>query len=251
MAKEEYTGTKDLGVTSLHPPTLNTTIYLPWSEKKKTEFRLFQKGCDCHGIQSATGSGGGATGQSSPRSDHWVGRVCVAWVCDCGWTLATQWLSSWATEEGELKLQPQSLPPTIITLLGFSVHGILRQEYQSGLPFVSPGALPDPGIKPRSPALQANRLPPEPTRKPRPLLVMRLSVSCQRENLQKCKRKCRTSRQMISKVEKKLTSAGFGGWSRYYVSWLLLDIWATNFPSEGLGISLGRLQMSIYYYLVF
>jgi len=30
-----------------------------------------------------------------------------------------------------------------------------RQEYWSGLPFPSPGDLPDPGIKPESPALQA------------------------------------------------------------------------------------------------
>ena len=33
-----------------------------------------------------------------------------------------------------------------------------RQEYWSGFPFPSPGYLPDPGIKPRSPALQANSL---------------------------------------------------------------------------------------------
>ena len=37
-----------------------------------------------------------------------------------------------------------------------------RQEYWSGLPFPSPGDLPDPGIKPRSPALQADTLPSEP-----------------------------------------------------------------------------------------
>ena len=37
-----------------------------------------------------------------------------------------------------------------------------RQEYWSGLPFPSPGGLPDPGIEPRSPALQANTLPSEP-----------------------------------------------------------------------------------------
>ena len=37
-----------------------------------------------------------------------------------------------------------------------------RQEYWSGLPFPSPGDLPDPGIKPRSPALQANTLLSEP-----------------------------------------------------------------------------------------
>ena len=37
-----------------------------------------------------------------------------------------------------------------------------RQEYWSGLPFPSPGDLPDPGIKPGSPALQADSLPSEP-----------------------------------------------------------------------------------------
>ena len=40
--------------------------------------------------------------------------------------------------------------------------GFSRQEYWSGLPFPSPGDLPDPGIKPASPmspALQANSLP--------------------------------------------------------------------------------------------
>ena len=33
--------------------------------------------------------------------------------------------------------------------------GFSRQEYWSGLPFPSPGDLPDPGVKPGSPALQA------------------------------------------------------------------------------------------------
>ena len=37
-----------------------------------------------------------------------------------------------------------------------------RQEYWSGLPFPSPGDLPNPGIEPGSPALQADALPPEP-----------------------------------------------------------------------------------------
>ena len=36
--------------------------------------------------------------------------------------------------------------------------GFLRKEYQSGLPFPSPGNLPDPEIKPKSPALQADSL---------------------------------------------------------------------------------------------
>jgi len=37
--------------------------------------------------------------------------------------------------------------------------GISRQEYWSGLPFHSPGGPPNPGIKPRPPALQADCLP--------------------------------------------------------------------------------------------
>ena len=37
--------------------------------------------------------------------------------------------------------------------------GFSRQEYWSGLPFPSPGDFPDPGIEPRSPALQAGSLP--------------------------------------------------------------------------------------------
>ena len=41
-----------------------------------------------------------------------------------------------------------------------------RQEYWSGLPFPSPGDLPDPGIEPRSPALRADALPSEPPGKP-------------------------------------------------------------------------------------
>ena len=39
--------------------------------------------------------------------------------------------------------------------------GFSRQEYWSGLPFPSPGDLPDPGIKPGSPALRADPLPTE------------------------------------------------------------------------------------------
>ena len=41
------------------------------------------------------------------------------------------------------------------SLPGSSVHGISRQEYWSGLPFPSPGALPDSGLKPKSPETPA------------------------------------------------------------------------------------------------
>ena len=51
--------------------------------------------------------------------------------------------------------------------------GFSRQEYWSGLPFPSPGNLPDTGIKPWSPALQADSLPIELQSK----LAVRLAVS--------------------------------------------------------------------------
>ena len=53
--------------------------------------------------------------------------------------------------------------PMDCSLLGSSVHWILRQEYSSGLPFPSPGDLPKPGIEPTaptaSPAFQVDSLP--------------------------------------------------------------------------------------------
>ena len=54
-------------------------------------------------------------------------------------------------------LQSHGLQPWDLLSMGFS-----RQEYQSGLPFPSPGDLPNPGIEPRSPTLQADTLPSEP-----------------------------------------------------------------------------------------
>ena len=61
------------------------------------------------------------------------------------WVFVTPWTVAYQT--------PQSM--------GFS-----RQEYWSGLPFPSPGDLPDPGIKPRSPIFQADALTSEPPGKP-------------------------------------------------------------------------------------
>ena len=45
---------------------------------------------------------------------------------------------------------------------GSSVHGILHVRILSRLPFPRPGNLLDPGIEPRSPALQADALTSEP-----------------------------------------------------------------------------------------
>ena len=79
---------------------------------------------------------------SCPKTRYWLEReksLSHVWLFETPWTIAYQ--------------APLSM-------------GFFRQEYWSGLPFPSPGDLPDPEIKPRSPTLQADALPSEPPRKP-------------------------------------------------------------------------------------
>ena len=61
----------------------------------------------------------------------------------------------------QLFVTPKTVARQAPLSMGFS-----RREYWSGLPFPSPGDLPDSGIKPWSPALQADSLPSEPPGKP-------------------------------------------------------------------------------------
>ena len=49
--------------------------------------------------------------------------------------------------------------------------GFPRQEYWNGLPFSSPGNLPDSGIEPTSPALTGGFLTTEPPRKPKSIIL--------------------------------------------------------------------------------
>ena len=85
--------------------------------------------------------------------------------------LKSTWSLVWGTEEWSLavtaKVKSLScvrffLTPWTIDYQGPPSVGFSRQEYWSGLPFPSPGDLPNPGIEPRSPTLQANALPSEP-----------------------------------------------------------------------------------------
>ena len=52
-------------------------------------------------------------------------------------------------------------PPWIVARQALLSMGFSRQESWSGLPFPSPGNLPDPGIEPGSPASQEDSLPSE------------------------------------------------------------------------------------------
>ena len=62
--------------------------------------------------------------------------------------------------------------PWTVTYQAPPSMGFSRQEYWSGLPFPSPGDLPDPRIKPRSPALPADALTSEPPGKPLAIINM-------------------------------------------------------------------------------
>ena len=63
----------------------------------------------------------------------------------------------WDKEWSHSVVPNSAIPWTVVYQASLS-----RQEYWSGLPFPSPGDLPDPGIEPRSPTLQADALPSEP-----------------------------------------------------------------------------------------
>ena len=74
-----------------------------------------------------------------------------------------------------LSVIPWTLAPQAPLFMEF-----FRQEYWSGLPFPSPGDLPNPGIEPGSPALQADALPSEPPWKP---LLPKITVIFTKYNL--------------------------------------------------------------------
>ena len=65
--------------------------------------------------------------------------------------------------------------------MGSSVHGILQAGIWSGLPFLSPGDLPDPGIEPWPHTLQADSLPSE---LGKPTCMRYLDSQIQRQNVE-------------------------------------------------------------------
>ena len=114
----------------------------------KTEWQRvtgMEPGCWCH-LVAACLSYWGAGVSKGKNHEHFI-RAVLSRVRFC----ATPW-----TEAHQAPLS-----------MRFS-----RQEYQSGLPCPPPGDLPNPGIKPRSPAPQAESLPSEPPGKPHTLLSL-------------------------------------------------------------------------------
>ena len=70
----------------------------------------------------------------------------------------------WKSESEVTQSCPTLCDPWIVAHQAPPSMGFSRQEYWSGLPFPSPGDLPDPGIEPRSPTLQAGALTSAPPR---------------------------------------------------------------------------------------
>ena len=61
-----------------------------------------------------------------------------------------------------MKVKVTQSCPTLCDPVDYTVHGILQARILEWWPFPSPGDFPNLGIKPRSPALQADSLPAEP-----------------------------------------------------------------------------------------
>ena len=65
-----------------------------------------------------------------------------------------------------MEVKVAQLCPTLWDPMDYRVHGILQARILEGVAFPSSGDLLNPGIEPRSPALQADSLPAEPQGKP-------------------------------------------------------------------------------------
>ena len=111
-----------------------------------------------------------------PESLHWMASLVAQMVKNLPEMQETQVQSLCQEDSLEKKMATHSsilawriptlvFPRTVARQAPLS-KGLSRQEYWSGLPFPSPGDLPNPGIESGSPALQTDSLPAEPPGKP-------------------------------------------------------------------------------------
>ena len=94
------------------------------------------------------------------------------------------WEVKWSEVKWSLLVVSDSVTPWTVDYQAPSSMGFSRQEHQSGLPFPSPGDLPDPGIEPISPALPSNSLSVEPPGK------SSLVIAAAAKSLQSCPSLC-------------------------------------------------------------
>ena len=83
--------------------------------------------------------------------------------------------------EGEVAQScPTLCDPVDCNLLGFSIHGILQARILEWIAISFSRDLPDPGIEPRSPALEADTLTSEPPPGPICLLLSSFNLKLQK-----------------------------------------------------------------------
>ena len=102
----------------------------------------------------------------SPTESKRLFYTSVSLWCPAYRVIVTFFLNSiymrWTESEVAQSCPTGATPWTVAYQAPLSV-GFSRQECWSGLPFPSPGDLPNPGIEPGSPTLQADALPSEPS----------------------------------------------------------------------------------------
>ena len=100
--------------------------------------------------------------------------------------IAGRFFTIWATKEAHKhESEVAQSCPTLCNTMDCSYQapqsmGFSRQKYWSGLPFLSPGDLPNPGIEPRSPVLQAVSFLTETSGKPYKHLRNKYLLCCQK-----------------------------------------------------------------------
>ena len=147
---------------------------------------------------------------SSAEMTHWSSRICshkgwtgfqekktgtVSWACVCAQLLSYV----------SLFVIPWTVAHQVPLSMGFFI-----QEYWSGLPFPSPGDLPDPGIEPMSLALTSGFFTTEPPEKPNVSWDLGLDVT------QHALSEFHGSKQITSLVRLK----GWGNWFNLLMGWL-------------------------------
>ena len=124
---------------------------IPWTEKlhRLQSTRLQRVGNDWSDLASTQGAAGLMKGEN---------KMFI-------WSTPLSF-SSWILEKFEalglfkfLKVKVIQLCPTLWDTMDYTVHEILQAGILEWVAFSSPGNLPNPGIEPRSPTLQADSLP--------------------------------------------------------------------------------------------
>ena len=115
--------------------------------------------CTSHGFSGAWNPGAQTQPRKNHLASHSIGTVFPEW--EISGVKAKCWPHACQARVVKTKTLSNYCSYQALRSMGFS-----RREYWSGLPFPSPGDLPNPGIEPGSPALQTDALPSEPLGKP-------------------------------------------------------------------------------------